>query len=222
MTAQHSTPTEWIADISRIVTASTDRVTGDRSGYPLLVCLLVQRGLKQRGIDSRILYGPAAWIEITTSQQPIWSGCWGEHFSFWVETEFREIVELTAAVSHRRRPHGRPELEALYTPPLLWSVDVPNFFRFEPHGIAELDPKDLQEDRDRNWFLALERELLEKLTQAEGASSRGAPVAEESLNPNRFPNEPILCGRRLLDDSEQRFAHFDRALSVHGIPEYPF
>jgi hypothetical protein len=38
-----------------------------------------------------------------------------------------------------------------------------------------------------------------------------------------FPNEPILCPeRKLLDDSNESFKKFDRALSVRGIPEAPF
>jgi hypothetical protein len=166
--------------------------------------------LKLHGIESRVMYGPAAWVEILGDQTPIWAGCWGEYFSFWVATQFGEVVDLNTSVAHRKRAHSAPQLQSMYAPPILWSAEVPRFYRYQPEGIAEVE---LQEDRDKNRLELVFTEVREK-----------CGPEHLSANPEQdFPNEPILCsGRKLLDDSNGTFKHFDRALSVRGIPDAPF
>lgn len=206
MTAIESTPLSIIATVSRLVTRITDRLAQDRSDVPLLVATATQHSLARLGCNSRVMYGAAAWVEILAQgQQPVWAGCWGEHFSFWVETELAETVDFNAAVGHRKRAHARPELEAIYSPPLLWSREIPAFYRFVPEGIAELE---LTQERDQLLWDRVRTELDEK--------------CRKELVVDEFPNEPILCpGRRVLDDSRKSFGHYERALAVHGIPAPP-
>lgn len=203
-----STPLPVIANVSRIVTKVVDRVTGDRSEVPLMVAAATVEALKNHGIPAQIFYGPAAWIEILENQQAIWAGCWGESFHFWAATTSGEVIDLNTAVAHRKRGHSQPELKAQYSPPLLWSAELPAFYRYRPEGIAELE---LTADRDRRQFDLVLAEIAEKC--------RPEHLKGEHED---FPNEAILCpGRRLLDDSLGTFKHFDRALAVHGLPEAP-
>lgn len=205
-----NTPLPIIANVSRVVTRTIDRITGDRSDYPLLVAMACVEALKKFDIQSRIMYGQVAWIEIMDDFQTVWAGCWGENFHFWVETEFGEIVDLNTSVAHRKKSHTAPHLKALYSPPILWSVEVPKFYRYRAEGIAEIE---LTQEQDQRR-LAL---VLEEVQAKCGPAHLGS---DQELD---FPNEPILCpGRQLLDDSHQTFRHFDRALSVHGIPQSPF
>lgn len=202
-----STPLNSIATVSRLVTLIVDRLAGDRSDVPLLVAAAAQRALKNLGHESRVMYGQAAWIEVLNGdQKPVWAGCWNGNVTFWLETELAETVDLNASVAHRKRPHDRPELQALYAPPILWSREIPAFYRYAAEGIAELE---LTEERDIQLWKRVCQELDEK--------SR-----PELLNED-FPNEPVLCpGRRVLDDSTQSFKHYERAIAVHGVPEAPF
>jgi hypothetical protein len=205
-----TTPLPIIANVSRVVTRVVDRVTGDRVDYPLLVAAACVEALKKFDIQARIMYGQVAWIEVMENFQVAWAGCWGQNFHFWVETEFVEVVDLNTSVAFRKRSHSTPHLKALYSPPILWSVEIPKFYRFVPEGIAELE---LTDDKDQKRFETVLREISEKCgPQHLGTSS-------DQLD---FPNEPLLCpGRQLLDDSQQTFKHFDRALAVHGIPKAP-
>ena len=201
-----STPLPVIANVSRIVTKVVDRVTGDRSEAPLLVAAAAVEALKNHGIPAQIFYGPAAWVEILENQQAIWAGCWGANFHFWAATTSGEIIDLNTSVAHRKRGHAQPELKALYSPPILWSAEVPGFYRYSPEGIAELE---LTEERDRRQFDLVLQEISEKC--------RPELLKGEH---EEFPNEPILCpDRRLLDDSTGTFKHFDRALGVRGVPK---
>lgn len=203
-----TTPLPIIANVSRIVTAVTDRITGDRAEYPLLVAAACVEALKLFGIESRVMYGQVAWVEVMPDHSLAWAGCWGENFHFWVATQFGEVVDLNTSVAHRTRSHKNPELKALYSPPILWSTEVPKFYRYVPEGVAELE---LTEDKDRQRFESVLREIHEKCGPQH--------VAQEEQD---FPNEPILCpGRKLLDDSQGSFKQFDRALAVRGIPEAP-
>lgn len=204
-----TTPLAVIANVARIVTRVTDRLAGDRSDCPLLVAAGAAEALKNFGVGANIFYGPAAWIEVMDNHSVRWAGCWGESVHFWAATEYGEIVDLNASVAHRKRVHSDPTARALYSPPMLWSREVPRFFRFRPEGHAELE---LHDDRDKRiWENAL-REITEKCQPAQLR-----PEGEEE-----FPNEPILCpGRRLLDDSAGTFKHFDRAVAVAGIPPAP-
>lgn len=204
-----STPLPVIATVSRVVTQVVDRLTGDRVEFPLMVAAACVEALKAFGVESRVMYGKVAWIEILEDQTPVWAGCWGKNIHFWVATQFGEVVDLNTSVAHRKRAHDQPELNPLYSPPMIWSVDVPKFYRYEPEGIAELE---LTDEKDRRRFELVLAEIREKCR----------PELLSKDDPE-FPNEPILCpGRRLLDDSKNTFRHFDRALSVHGIPEAPF
>jgi hypothetical protein len=174
-----------------------------------MVAAATQEALKLHSIDSQIMYGPVAWLEVMEDHSIYWAGAWGESFSFWVATQFGEVVDLNVSAATRKRAHDRPGLKPLYSPPLLWSRDVPKFYRYQPEGIAELE---LTAEEDlKKYRLVLEEVKLKckpSLLQGE---------REE------FPNEPILCpGRRVLDDSHQTFKSFERAIAVQGIPESPF
>ena len=208
-TARTDTPLEVIAQVSRIVTKVIDRIAGDRVEVPLMVAAAVKEALVGFGIRSQIMYGPAAWVEVLENQQVIWAGCWGRHFHFWTVTEYGEVVDLTTAVAFRKRSHENPEWKAKHSAPLLWSREVPRFYRYVPEGIAELE---LTELRDQERFDKVLREVREKCQWS-------------ALTPGQepeFPNEAIVCpGRRILDDTHQSFRFLDRALAVHGIPESP-
>ncbi|MDR3608876.1 MAG: hypothetical protein P4M08_16040 [Oligoflexia bacterium] len=207
--AQSQTPVEIVANISRVVTAVVDRITGDRAEFPLLVAAACVQGLKNFGIESRVMYGQAAWIEIMSDHSVRWAGCWNGNIHFWVATQFGEVVDLNTSVAYRTRAHTQPNLKAIYSPPMLWSIEVPRFYRYEAEGVAELE---LTEDKDRARFETVLREINEKCSPAQVAACEQA-----------FPNEPVLChGRKLLDDSHDTFKHFDRALAVHGISPSPF
>jgi hypothetical protein len=207
--AEETTPLPIIANVSRVVTKVVDRLAGDRADFPLLVAAATVEALKQFGIESRIMYGEAAWIEVLQDNSVIWAGCWNGNIHFWVATQYGEVVDLNTAVAHRTRVHSRPDLRGQYSPPLLWSAEVPAFYRYQPEGVAELE---LTEKADQERFEAVQREIREKCL----------PTLLEAEDDLSFPNEPILCpGRRILDDSNQSFRHFDRALAVNGIPKSP-
>lgn len=205
-----ATPLPVIAVISRVVSRVVDRIAGDRVEVPLMVAAAVQEALKLHGIAAQVMYGPAAWIEIRQDQFPIWAGCWGEHFHFWAATQFGEVVDLTTAVAFRKRAHDTPGQETLYSPPLLWSREVPSFYRYVPEGIAELELTEAEDIRKYDLVLA---EIREKCTPQAVAAEGEQPI---------FPGEAMLCpGRRVLDDPRSSFRHFDRALRVHGLPDSP-
>ena len=207
-----STPLPIIALVSRIVTRVVDRIMGDRGDYPLMVSFACAEALKQFQIESRVMYGQVAWVEVLEDQTPIWAGCWGENFSFWVATQFGEVVDLNTSIAHRKRVHAHPQMKSIYSPPILWSKEVPQFYRYQPEGIAELE---LTDERDIKKYELVLSEIQEKC-QPQWIKD----LADTDLE---FPNEPILCpGRKLLDDSQNTFKHFDRALSVFGIPKAPF
>lgn len=205
---ESSTPIETIACVSRVVAKVVDRVTGDRNDYPLLVANALVEALKAFQVEARIMYGPVAWIEVLEDASVIWAGCWGEHKHFWVATQYGEIVDLNLSVAHRRRSHAAGMPKPLYSPPMLWSKELPRFYRCKPEGVAELE---LHDERDRRWNSLVLTEVLEHCK----------PEIIAGKDPE-FLNEPILCpGRRLLDDSRDSFKHFDRIVSVKGIPTLP-
>jgi hypothetical protein len=216
MSASHlefeSTPLSALATIARLVTKVTDRITGDRSEYPLLVASVTAHAIQKLGIGANVFYGPAAWVEVMEDLSVMWAGCWGEHTHFWVSTQFGEVVDLNTAVSMRKRAHSNPNHRPKFSPPLLWSREVPSFYRYRPEGLVELS---LDSDRDKKWFDLCTQELEAKLpTLAELVTT-----PEDAID---FPEEAILCpGRRILDDAGQSFRHFDRAIMIHGIPEAP-
>jgi hypothetical protein len=204
-----STPIEVIANVTRVVTRVVDRITGDRSDYPLLVAAATVEALKQFGLESRVMYGHTAWIEVMEDHSVLWAGCWGKNLHFWVGTAFGETVDLNTSVAFKKRAHDNPALKALYSPPMLWSREVPSFYRYNPEGVAELE---LTEGEDQRRFELVCREIAEKCGPKH--------VVAGDVD---FPNEPILCpGRKLLDDTNETFKHFDRALAVRGIPQAPF
>lgn len=203
------TPLEVIACVSRVVTLVVDRIAGDRNDFPLLVAAATVEALKNFNIGSRVMYGPAAWIEVLEDQSVVWAGCWGEYFNFWVATDFGEVVDLNTSVAHRKRSHSQPDKKALYSPPMLWSAEVPSFYRYQPEGIAEVE---LTEEKDLKRLGLVLAEVNEKCR----------PEKIKGLEP-QFANEAILCpGRKILDDSTQSFRHFDRALAVNQMPQAPF
>jgi hypothetical protein len=208
-----STPLPLIAEVSRLVTKVTDRITGDRSGYPLLVSMVTVEALRHCGIEANLFYGHAAWVEVMENESLMWVGCWGENFHFWAVTPSGEVVDLTTGVSYRKKAHQNPDHQPKFSPPLLWSKEVPAFYRYRPEGIAEVE---LDSERDRRWFEECITEVKGKLQGLPELLAR----PEEELD---FPDEPILCpGRRILDDGARTFRHYDRALAIQGIPERPF
>lgn len=205
-----NTPLNVIAEVSRVVTRAVDQIAGDRADYPLLVAAGCVEALKRFGVESRIMYGSGAWIEVLDDHSVIWAGCWGEHLHFWVATQYGEVVDLNTAVAYRKRVHSKPELKAQCSAPLLWSQEVPKFYRYQPEGVAELE---ILEERDQK-LLSRVVEIVVKNCDPARASAGTEP---------EFPNEPILCpNRKLLDDSKGTFKIFDRALAVQGIPKAPF
>ncbi|MCC7442890.1 MAG: hypothetical protein IT285_14750 [Bdellovibrionales bacterium] len=210
------TPLPVVAEVSRLVTKLVDRVTGDRSDYPLLVALAATHALRRFGVGSRVIFGECAWIEIMQGDhRPLWTGCWGGNHGFWVSTEFGEVVDLNVSVSFRKLSHGQPDLKPFCSPPMLWSREVPRFYRYRPEGLAEVEPSDLEDSRDRKWWEAIRAELDGKCNP-----TRLAGMTEGDLE---FPAEPVLCpDRRVLDDASGTFKQFERALAVHGVPQAPF
>lgn len=210
-----STPLPVIAHVSRVVTRVVDRLAGDRVEVPLLVAAACVESLKNFQIPSQIMFGQGAWIEILADHSIVWAGCWGKHSHFWVATTFGEVVDLNVSVAHRKRSHASPQLESRYSPPLLWSAEVPNFYRYMPEGVAELDTLEPSDQR-------LYERVLEEIRQQYATFSASAAGSGE-MSALDFPNEPILCpGRQLLDDSKNTFKAFDRAIAVQGIPHAPF
>ena len=206
-----STPLSVIAQVSRVVTKVVDRVAGDRSDVPLMVAASVVEALKLHQISSRVMYGPAAWVEVMEDHSVLWAGCWGKSFHFWAATDFGEVIDLNVSVAHRKTSHDRPEVKPILSPPMLWSIEVPSFYRYQPEGVAELE---LLDEKDVRQFEQVLAEIREKCRPE--LLSKGDPQADA------FPNEPLLCpGRRILDDSSGSFKKFDRALSVRGIPQLP-
>ncbi len=205
------TPLPIIAQISRVVTRVIDHLTGDRVDYPLMVAAACVKALECHGIEARVMYGQAAWIEVLEDQSLIWSGCWGEHVYFWVATQFGEVVDLNTSVAYRRPPHAQPLLKSAFSPPILWSTEVPNFYKYLPEGLAELE---LMDPKDQKKFDQVLQEVAQKCVKL--------PTLAPPESELDFPNEAILCpGRKLLDDSRQTFLHFDRALAIQGLPKSP-
>lgn len=211
---QECTPLFIIASVVRIVTGVVDRMMGDRVDYPLLVASGCVEALELYEIQSKVFYGEGAWVEILEEGLPIWAGCWGrqDQSHFWVASQYGEVIDLNVSVAHRKKDSKVSHLKSIYSPPMLWSQEVPRFYRYVPQGVAELDLGDLKDQRCHQMIL---KEIQEKIRQAQLAP----PVDPSNLS---FPNEPILCpGRKLLDDSLQSFRFFDRAIAVSGIPTCP-
>jgi hypothetical protein len=212
-TQSSSTPLPVIAAVSRLVTRVTDRITGDRSEFPLLVATVTTEALRHCGIEANVFYGEAAWIEVMENQSVMWVGCWGGNSHFWTVTPFGEIVDLNTSVSHRKKSRQNPDHQPKFSPPILWSKEVPVFYRYKPGGIAEVE---LDSERDRRWLELCLKEVVSKLGDLQSLLA----TPENALD---FPEEPVLCpGRRILDDGAGTFRHFDRALAVHGVPDRPF
>ncbi len=206
-----NTPLAVIAQVSRVVCQVVDRITGDRNEVPLLVAVATSEALRLHGISSRVIYGQAAWCEILEDQSVVWAGCWGAFHTFWVATEFGEVVDLNVSVSHRKSSEDPNLPSPMYSPPMLWTHEWPKFYRYQPEGVAEID---LTESRDQNQLRLVLDEINAK------CRPELLPASEES--DLGFLNEPMICpGRKLLDDSKNSFRLYDRALSVKGIPDAP-
>jgi len=205
----HSTPLPIIASVTKTLTKATDRLTGDRNDYPTLLCLGIVYALKKFNISSSIWYGEAAWIECLKDHSILWTGAWGENFHFWVQTQFSEIVDLNTSVSYRKKFSSDPEKKPILSPPLLWSSEIPLFYRYKPIGFAEIEP---EIERDQKWLQFLYEEIDEKIKKE-----------DESKIDFEFPNEAIICpGKKLLDDSKKSFQSFDEHLQKTGLPQAPF
>jgi hypothetical protein len=124
-------------------------------------------------------------------------------------------VDLNTSVAHRKQGHDLHGVKSLYSPPMLWSAEIPSFYRYQPEGVAEIE---LHDPADQKKFDLVLQEIREKC-----GPQAAPPVTPEKEHELDFANEPILCpGRRLLDDSNQTFRHFDRAILVKGVPQSPF
>lgn len=208
-----ATPLPIIATVTRLVSKITDRISGDRSEFPLLVACVTAETIRHYGINAHIFYGPAAWVEVMEDMSVLWAGCWGENHHFWVATQYGEIVDLNVSVSHRKRAHSNNEHRPKYSPPMLWAREVPKFYRYQPEGLAEVE---LDSDRDQRWFNMCLSEVIEKAPSF-------SELEKIPLDQLDFPEEPILTpDRRILDDGAKSFQHYDRALMVQGIPPSPF
>lgn len=181
-----------------------DRLTSARERYPLFVCALGKEILAQQKIQSRIMYGHAAWVEISAAtREPVWAGFWGENFSFWLETEYKETIDLNTPVAHRRGYEALGAFSSLHSPPILWSRRIPSFYKYIPQGLAETD---LTQERDLKWFETARNEARDKLA-----------------GEYDFPNVPIIGPEgKLLDDSQESFKQYDEILTEKGIPQAPF
>ena len=208
------TPLRTIAVVSRLVTKITDRITGDRSEFPLLVNCVALEALRLSGVSASIFYGQAAWVEVMEDMSLVWAGCWGNNSHFWIATKSGEVIDLNTSVSHRKKDHHNADHRPKYSPPLLWSREIPAFYQYLPEGIAEIE---LTEERDQRWLKLCFEEVRQKLP---ASLLESITMSDDELD---FPDEPILCpGRKILDDAAQNFRHYDRALMVQGIPEKPF
>lgn len=189
-----------IAFISRTVPMIVDRITGGREAYPLFLSSMLIEAFRKLNLHAQVMYGRAAWIEITSDHRPRWTGSWHQ-FHFWVQTKHQETVDFTVGASHRGT--------SLLSAPNLFTNEYPNFYRYQIEGIAEAEPETkLQED----WFRR-GSEMIQRAHQDWLKSS--APEIE-------FIAEPIiLSGKRLLDDEQNSFQSFDRSLGVYGIPQPP-
>lgn len=206
-----STPLAIVAHVSRIVTRAADLTTGDRSDFPLLVAGACSRALGYFGIESHVLYGHAAWVEVLENGGVIWAQSSTEAPHFWVQSEFNETIDLNMSVAFRRKTRVQPGFKPVQSPPLLWSQEVPSFYRFHAEGAAEISPTG---ERDLRWW----KRLLEEIE----SRCKDKTLADLEKKEMEFPNEALICsGRKLLDDSEESFKKFDRALSS-GLPASPF
>ncbi|OFZ22816.1 MAG: hypothetical protein A2X94_11980 [Bdellovibrionales bacterium GWB1_55_8] len=208
------TPLPIIAEVSRIVTRVVDQITGDRSDSPLLVALACVEALRHFKVDAQAMYGKAAWVEVLEDNTPVWAGYWHQAITFWVTNESGETIDLSAPVAHRQRIRtaGPASAKTLYAPPLLWSAEIPSFYRYIPAGVAQAE---LNTDSDVRKF----ETVLKKVSEKCRAGSALFAKADTELD---FPNEPILCpDRRILDDSRGTFRFYDRALSTRKFPTPP-
>lgn len=208
------TPKAVVACVSRAVTQVVDRRLGDRVHYPLLVAAVCQEALQFFGIQSQLFYGAQAWVEVLEDQRLQWAGCWGEFFHFWLLTEFEEIVELNLSVAHRQ---ASGPIRSVYSPPLLWSREVPTFCLFRPQGLAQLDLQ--AHSREEESYQGVRQEVLRFCEKVQATWKKAGPPEPGESD---FPDEPLLySGCQVLDDSRQSFRFFDRALSVQGLPPRP-
>lgn len=218
-----TTPLSLVGPLSQQVIAITDRLVGGRGHAPMLVAKSIEYALMLFDISSAVLYGEAAWVEVLESDphpKIQWGGRWlpddspseSPSFYFWVETRFGEWVDLVAPSISRG---GKPR--AQWAPPLLWSRQIPKFFKYRPHGMAEIE---FSEPSQKRIFDQVCEEL--KAWQQSTRIAFDAAPGSDGFPSDQFPNEPMLCDeQRVLDDSRQSFLNYDRALSIFGVPELP-
>ncbi len=194
-----ATPLDVIARTAHIVLGSVDRIVGGRQQYPVILNFALQYCLKKFGVDSRIMYGKAAWLEVLENGSLIWAGHFGDKPHFWLQTEYAETVDLHLGVAYLQ--DSGVHLKSRYSPPNLWTRELPNFCKYAPQGVAEFDPP---EGKFSEWITAIFSQI-DRSIETKDAD---------------FPNEAFLCpNRKVLDNSESRFRYYDRALSVQTWPE---
>ncbi len=200
-------PMGRVATVTSTVCQVVDQILGFRARYPLITATVCLEALKLTGAKGSVRYGRACWVEVLEGGLTRWGGAWQEgEFHFWVETNGGEIVDVAAAATARiPQVGGRAPVQ--YGPPILWSKEIPQFYRYETLGDAETNPDDVEGKKIlENLFSRLQR----------------SDLARNPL-PEQFLNEPILIsGKRLLDDEKQSFLHYDRALRIRHPGKPPF
>jgi hypothetical protein len=180
---------------------------GDYTQTPLVVASSLEFALRKQKIKSRCMYGHAAWIALLGDDHPVWIGSWKTATHFWVHTQFGEIVDLCLS-NQPASSKGTPA--TAICAPLLWSNEIPCFYHYEPIGIAQIE---LPEPKEQQIYAAITAGIESNLTDLQ---------EKTQVDAQDFPAAPMLCSQRqLLDDQNQSFARFDRALRIKGIPQLP-
>lgn len=202
-----------------------------RALFPLLVAESVVRSLKNFGISAHTLYGRAAWIEIDAKMKPIWAGTWesDDHPHFWAATKAGEVIDLNASIAYQIRSASNPNEKTVYSSPMIWCASIPRFYRYHAKGVADLGQPKNESDRKLidDLFNEIDLKCQEVIKTGRvpmQSSADGSKMTSDALMDKlQFPNEPFLVpDKRILDSSDQKFMHFDRAISISGIPKSPF
>lgn len=118
-TSLTSTPLPIIAHVSRVAIRVSDLVTGDRSDYPLLVSFACARALGFFGIESHVLYGHAAWVEVLENHSVAWAqsrrNCATSGFKTNTEKQSTSLRESRSSAKlekplQSRKPCSRPRI----------------------------------------------------------------------------------------------------------------
>lgn len=194
MTVENEAQTKehLIRTLSRGVVLSTERVTGDRTSYPLFVYTALKALLTTHGHGGRIFYGKAAFLAVENERQS-WFVFGEKRPYFWIETENKETVDLNVFRLIKKM--------GFLGPPLIWSKDIPIFYKYVPEGLAEVDEKEVSES-------SVFQSILKGASQAQSS--------EEVVN------EPIIFpDRKMLDSEQEEFATYEKLLNLSTVEKPP-